>query len=118
MMKDAMISSTKPVDPEQCDDLHTCDWSNWRKPSGDLVGSCYQYRVCQICGAVDAVGEPEDDDDDERHCEHQYCTRDLEDGYLVCDDCDAVVRPLRDDELGENRPCDLIGEDLMAQTQD
>lgn len=57
---------------DETHDAHTCDWSEWRKPTGDLTGSCHEYRVCLVCGAVDAVGEPEypEDGDDEMECEH------------------------------------------------
>lgn len=88
---------------DETDDIHTCDWSKWRKPIGDLIGSCYEYRVCLICGAVDAAGEPEDPEDDEdAACEHRYCSPEIESGNLICEDCDAIVRKLTGEEMGTN----------------
>lgn len=89
-------------DTHQDAEIHTCDWSEWRKPTGDLVGSCYEYRVCLSCGAVDAAGDPEydDDDDDEEHdCPHDCCSEDTDSGYLVCDDCDVIIRALTQKEM-------------------
>lgn len=80
-------------------DLHTCDWSEWRKPTDELAGSCYEYRVCLICGAVDAAGEPEEDEDEDNECPHHNTFPEVENGYLVCQDCDATIRILTDEEM-------------------
>ena len=87
-------------DTHQDTEIHSCEWSEWRKPTGDLVGSCYEYRVCLGCGAVDAAGDPEEDDeDDEYECSHHSCSEDIDSGYLVCDECDAIIRPLTKSEM-------------------
>lgn len=85
-------------------DIHTCNWGEWQKPDEDFARACYEYRVCMICGAVDAAGEPEEDEDDEDcRCSHRSCTPDFKEGGMFCDDCAELIRLLTDDEMENAR---------------